>query len=74
MKIEDIIFDNKKYINITFRNEMHPINVLSDTVDKIMIQDGFIKLHDAIDDEWHCYNLNIVASYHFPGRRRIVNN
>lgn len=58
-----------KYIDICFRNdEPHRINVLADSVDKILIQDGFIKLHDIVDNEWHCYNLSYVESYHFPDR------
>ena len=71
-----IIVDNKtNYVNITFRNEMHPINVRADTVDKIVIEKGFLKLHDNVDNGWHCYNLDIVASYHYPGRAsQIVNN
>lgn len=75
MTIEDTLFSKKEYIDIYLRNKNIPqIHVLADSVDKIVIEEGFLKLHDCVDNGWHCYNLSDIDSYHYPGHRRIVNN
>lgn len=44
----------------------HDVNVKADSVDKIVIKDGFLKVHDVIDNCWHCYNINEVSHFHYP--------
>lgn len=44
----------------------HDIKVRSDSVDKIMIKDGFLMVHDINDNCWHCYNMNDITHFHYP--------
>ena len=64
-------FENtlRTYIQVYFTNEsgLHDINVKAESVDKILIKDGFLKIHDNYDNGWHCYNIKYVKHFHFPG-------
>lgn len=46
----------------------HDINVKADSVDKVIIKDGFLKVHDLSEGCWHCYNINHVVHFHFPDK------
>lgn len=46
---------------------LHPIRVKCDTVDICVIKDGFLKIHDKTENHWHCYNINHIIHFHFPG-------
>lgn len=52
----------------------HDINVKADSVDKMFIKDGFLHIHDVIDNTWHCYNINEISHFHYPGRGLILND
>ncbi len=53
-------------IQIYFSNELHDINLMADSVDKIIIKDGFLMVHDICENDWHCYNINHVSHFHYP--------
>ena len=44
----------------------HDINVKVDSVDMVIIEDGFLKVHDVSDNCWHCYNTNEISHFHYP--------
>lgn len=51
-------------------SDLRTINVSTDEVDSIIIEDGFLKVHEISSDVWHCYNVNTVAHFHYPDKRR----
>lgn len=58
----------QKTIQVYFTKEsgLHNLNITSDIVNQIMIEDGFLKIHDVTEGCWHCYNVNCVLHYHVP--------
>ena len=61
----------KETIQINFRgNDLRTINVSTDKVDSIIVEDGFLKVHEIADDVWHCYNVDTIKHFHYPGKRR----
>lgn len=44
----------------------YDVNVKADSVDKVMIKDGFLMVHDKNECCWHCYNKNHIAHFHYP--------
>lgn len=61
--------DLRKYLQVYFNEDsgIYDIKVKGETVDKIIIKDGFLKIHDSYENSWHCYNLKYVKHFHFPG-------
>lgn len=55
-------------IQISFSDDSpcHDINVKADSVDKMIIENGFLKVHDVTDKCWHCYNINEISHFHYP--------
>lgn len=60
--------DLNKTVQVYFTKEsgLHNLNLTSDTVDLIMVDNGFLKIHDTTENCWHCYNEKIVLHYHVP--------
>lgn len=58
----------QKTIQVYFTKEsgLHNLNITSDIVNHILIEDGFLKIHDVAEECWHCYNVNCVSHYHVP--------
>lgn len=52
----------------------YDINVLADSIDKIKIEDGFLKVHDTLENCWHCYNMNEISHFHYPDKGVKIND
>ena len=44
----------------------YDIKVTADSVDKVIIEGGFLKIHDVTYNTWNCYNLNDISHFHYP--------
>ena len=64
-----IEYDSREQVHVYFIEDsgLYDIKVKAETVDKIIIKDGFLKILDSYDNVWHCYNLKYVKHIHFPG-------
>ena len=52
----------------------YDINVKADSVDKLVIEGRFLKVHDLIEKAWHCYNINEISHFHYPDKGVILND
>jgi len=59
---------DKLQIYFSKKSECYDVNVRADSVDKVKIEDGFLKVHDLIDGSWHCYNINEISHFHYPDK------
>lgn len=55
-----------KEIQIYFINDDPPIIQEITNIKALKIKDGFIKILDYTDNEWHCYNLSAIKHFHYP--------
>lgn len=62
------LYDIAKMLQINFLRESgcNNVNVRADSVDKIIIKDGFLMVHDEHECCWHCYNINHIEHFHYP--------
>jgi len=65
-KIEDL--KNMLEIYFSTLSPLQNIKVKADSVDKIMIEGGFLKVHDKIERGWHCYNMHEILHFHYPDK------
>lgn len=68
--LEDLL-QSKLQVYFTEESGLHDISVKAESVDKILVKDGILKIHDLCDDGWHCYNMKYVKHFHFPGGFRL---
>lgn len=56
-------------IQVYFTKEsgLHDINIKSELVDEIFIEDGFLKIHDIHENCWRNYKLKYVIHFHVLG-------
>lgn len=59
---------DKIQIYFSKKSECYDVNVRADSVDKVIIKDGFLKVHDVIENSWHCYNINEISHFHYPDK------
>ena len=59
---------NKLQIYFSEESQCYDINVYADSVDKVIIEDSFLKVHDMIENCWHCYNINEISHFHYPDK------
>lgn len=77
-----MIPEHQKYVEIIFKDdETRNVRVQAETIRAIIVKDGFLKIYDSIDCDWHCYNIDTIRDFHYPdwlfdrrtGHRRNVN-
>lgn len=66
-KIFENDIQNQLQVYFTEDSGIYDLKVNGKAIDKIIIKDGYLKIHDSYNDVWHCYNMKYVKHFHFPG-------
>ena len=58
---------NRLQIHFTDDCDMYDIDVKTESVDKILVKDDILKVHDVCENAWHCYNMKFIKHFYVPG-------